>query len=138
MPFLSPCTTALTTSPPTNPQTPMKRSPLPIIAGAIALLLIPPFATDLFANRTTLQPQSLSDSKQSSEYPLGRDCIITLDSEFSKPVFAGRANIDSGFAAPDTVKGTIIEEKDFWLILKCGRNENWIPKSKILMISVQK
>ncbi|MEP4170132.1 MAG: hypothetical protein ABJO26_00460 [Luteolibacter sp.] len=107
-----------------------------MIAGAIALLLIPPFASDLLANLSTPQPPVLSTS-QGDEYPFARDCVITLDPQYSsKPVYAGDANIASGFVAPDTVRGIIIREQEHWLIVKCGRYENWIPKSKILMISV--
>lgn len=123
-------------APTIHPTPPMKSSPLLMIAGAVALLLIPPFASDLYANFSTPQsPLSLEISPE--DYPLGRDCVITLDPQHtSTPVFAGGANINTGFAAPDVIRGIIIREQAHWLIVKCGRYENWVPKSKILMISV--
>lgn len=68
-------------------------------------------------------------------YPLNRDCVVTVDPlSSSKPVIAGDANIVTGFRAPDTVEGTLIRFDAEWLVLRDGRNENWIPRNRVILI----
>ena len=51
---------------------------------------------------------------------------------------AGQANKVSGFVAPDTAEGILIQLDSDWLVLRDGSEENWIPKSKVLMIRVRR
>ena len=52
----------------------------------------------------------------------------------SKPVIAGKANIVTGFTAPDTVEGILVRCDAEWLVLRDGRNENWVPRNKVIML----
>ncbi len=114
----------------------MKRLPLFITAGVIALAATAPFASNVFANLSQ-QPAAQGYSMRQSEYPIGRDVVITVDPQHSsKPVYAGDANVITGFNAPDAVKGTLVEEKEHWLILREGIYEKWIPKSKVLLMTL--
>ncbi len=112
----------------------MKSFPLPLIAGAAALCLVPPFASDVLAS---LRPQDAPAgwTTPENEYLLGRDVVVTVDPLDSRSdVYAGDANIITGFVAPDTVRGTLIRMNPQWLVLEDGRNENWIPRHKVLLI----
>ena len=67
--------------------------------------------------------------------PVGRDVTVTLDPiANSKPVFAGDANVITGFNAPDVVKGIIVQMDDRWLVLQDGSAHDWVPLEKVLMI----
>ena len=118
--------------PPTHK--PMKRQPVIFLGAAILLLMGSPWISavlaDIRAPANTLGPASAP-----AGCPLNRNCVVTVDPlSSSKPVIAGDANIVTGFVAPDTVEGTLIRFDDEWLVLRAGRNENWIPKSKVIMI----
>ncbi len=116
----------------------MKRLPLFLTAGVLAIAAAAPFAQNVFASTSELSPEETSRiyASRPSEYPLGERVVITVDPEYtSKPVFAGSANIITGFDAPDAVQGILVEEKQHWLVLREGKIEKWIPKSKILLMS---
>ena len=113
----------------------MKRLPLFITAGVLALAAASPFAPNVLAN---INPEVANQnfSIPQSEYPLGQNVVITVDPQHSsKPVYAGDANIITGFDAPDAVRGILVEEKEHWLILREGKMEKWVPKSKILLMT---
>ncbi len=96
----------------------MKRLPLFITAGVLALAAASPFAPNVLAN---INPEVANQnfSIPQSEYPLGQNVVITVDPQHSsKPVYAGDANIITGFDAPDAVRGILVEEKEHWLILR--------------------
>lgn len=71
------------------------------------------------------------------DHPFQRRCVVTIDPLASSKVeIAGKSNIVTGFSAPDTVEGILIRLDAEWLVLRDGCEENWIPRSKLLMIHV--
>lgn len=116
----------------------MKRQSVLLFGGSalLAALLLwnPAFSSGTSATGIALDPR-----ESRIEYPLNRDCVITVDSRAeSKPVIAGDANIVTGFDAPDTAEGILIHMDSDWLVLRDGSEENWIPKAKVLMIRVSR
>ncbi len=113
----------------------MKRLPLFFIAGALALAAAAPFTSNVFAS-IPADSASRVNSAPPSAYPLGERVVITVDSESgSTPVYAGDANVITGFNAPDAISGILVEENGAWLILREGKIEKWVPKNKILLMS---
>lgn len=116
----------------------MKRLPLFISAGVLALAAAAPFAQNVLASTSDISPEEASRiyASRPSEYPLGERVVITVDPEYdSDRVYAGDANIITGFDAPNAVQGILVEEKEHWLVLREGKTEKWVPKSKILLMS---
>ncbi|MGJ8635197.1 MAG: hypothetical protein ACSHX7_14875 [Luteolibacter sp.] len=114
----------------------MKRLPLIVLAAVSCIILIGTLTSDLFANVQTQGPVP-GYTTVSSEYPLGRDCVVTVDPEgASKQVYAGDANVITGFIAPDTVRGILVSIDNQWMVLKEGKNENWIPRHKVILLRV--
>lgn len=114
----------------------MKPFPLILTACVFATVLITPIASSAFA---TLQSQAKTPELRLPriEYPLGQNCVITVDPlAASKPVYAGQTKINSGFIAPDTVRGVLIRVDESWMVLQEGINENWIPRNKVLLLRV--
>jgi len=114
----------------------MKRFPLFLLAGVISMTVIAPFAPNLLAS---IQPASTSPewNDPAKNYPIGRDCVVTVDPlAGSTAQYAGDANVITGFAAPDTVRGVLIRIDEHWLVLRDGRSENWIPRHKVILLHV--
>lgn len=112
----------------------MKRLPLFITAGVLAIAASAPFAQNVFADTTEISPEKTASPP--SEYPIGERVVITVDPQYSSDrVNAGDANIITGFDAPDAIRGILVEEKEHWLVLREGKIEKWVPKSKILLLS---
>jgi len=113
---------------------PMKKILAPLLACALTLASIP-LITQLFAERSaaeTVVPASVSEA----EFPIGRKCIVTLDPRAqSTPVFAGDSKILTGLSAPDVMEGKMLADRGQWIVIKTVSRENWVPKSKILLIS---
>ncbi|WP_411825613.1 hypothetical protein [Luteolibacter sp. AS25] len=101
-------------------------------AAAATLFMIPPFAGDVSAQTAVVEKDSAE-----SEYPIGKNCIITLDPQDSSVIdLKNDGSVDRGFVAPLTVRGIITRDHGAWLIISEGRYENWVPKSKILMMRI--
>lgn len=114
----------------------MKTSPQLLLAGVISLSLIAPFTSSLLANIQSTAT-SLEKNTPKMDYPLGRDCVVTVDPlADSTKRYAGDANVITGFAAPDTVNGKLIRIDEHWLILQNGHTENWIPRQKVILLHV--
>jgi len=112
----------------------MKRLPLFITAGMVAIAAAAPFAQNVFADTTEISPEKAASPP--SEYPIGERVVITVDPQCSSDrVKAGDVNIITGFDARDAVQGILVEEKEHWLVLREGKTEKWVPKSKILLMS---
>ncbi len=116
----------------------MKRQSL-LLAGATAVLATLPFWAPAVSTGTNAADLSPGPPELRVDYPLNRSCVVTVDPRAaSKPEIAGQANKVSGFVAPDTAEGILIHLDSDWLVLRDGSEENWIPKSKILMIRVHR
>lgn len=106
----------------------MKRS---LVLGGMAVLLIP--ATALIEQRA----QSASPQEASKlTFPYGMECVITLDRNtlhLDLPTTALPPGT-SGFYDDWTARGELIYLNEEWCVLKDGTYEDWIPRSKILMI----
>lgn len=105
-----------------------------MIASVCLLCLVPPFASDVLAS---LRPQDSPPEWTTPEnkYLIGIEVAVTVDPIDSKSaVYAGEANIITGFIAPNTIRGTIIRMNPQWIVLEEGKSENWIPRHKVLMI----
>lgn len=116
----------------------MKKQSL-LLAGGTAVLATLPFWAPAVSTGTNATgfPPDLQELRV--EYPLNRSCVVTVDPRAaSKPEIAGQANKVSGFVAPDTAEGILIHFDSDWLVLRDGSEENWIPKSKVLMIRVRR
>lgn len=73
------------------------------------------------------------------EFPLNRPCVVTVDPRAeSKREVVGQGNKISGFAAPDTAEGILVQMDSEWLVLRDGSYESWIPRSKVLLIRVSR
>jgi len=114
----------------------MKRIPL-LVLGAVALFVLIAVWTPgvLVAARAT-EP-SLRSLPEPLDYPLNRSCIVTVDPySLSKTEIVGPANKSTGFVAPDTAEGMLVRLDHEWVVLRDGKHDNWIPKTKVLMIHV--
>lgn len=112
----------------------MKKILAPLLACAITLAFIP-LVTQLFAQPSAAETGT-TGSVSGAEFPIGRECILTLDSQAkSTPVFAGDAKIQTGLSAPDVMEGKLIADRGYWLVIKTPSRENWVLKSKVLLIS---
>lgn len=112
----------------------MKPFPLFVIAIALGGALVPPFTDSLRANAPQTPHQRTVPEK---DYPLGVDCVVTVDPlDASTKVYAGDANVVTGFSAPDTVEGVLIHIDENWLILRKGKAVNWVPRKKVLLLHV--
>jgi hypothetical protein len=74
-------------------------------------------------------------AEEISQSLLNMRCIVTLDPQSwpSQPI-AGTANIDTGFIAPNVVRGVLVRIDSDWVVLSDGCDENWMPRQKVLMI----
>jgi hypothetical protein len=116
----------------------MKRQSL-LLAGGSAILATLPFWAPAVSTGTNAAEFPPGPQELRVEYPLNRSCVVTVDPRAtSKPEIAGQANKVSGFVAPDTAEGILIHLDSDWLVLRDGSEENWIPKSKVLMIRVSR
>lgn len=105
-----------------------------VLGSAISLLMCSPWISAALTG-ARVSGGTVPPAAAVGVYPTNRDCVVTVDSlSTPKAVIAGDANIVTGFAAPDTVEGTLIRLDAEWLVLRSGCNENWIPKNKVLMI----
>lgn len=106
----------------------MKKS---LVLGGIAALLIP--ASALIERRA--QASSPREASQVT-FPYGMECVVTLDRNTLSLDLATAAPPPgtSGFFDDWTARGDLIYLNDEWCVLKDGTYENWIPRSKILMI----
>jgi len=72
-------------------------------------------------------------------YPYGMgECIVTLDPQAYRHTSAPAPGEPSGFQSDGTLRGELIYLSDEWCVLKDGTFENWIPRTKLLMIRVSK
>lgn len=104
-----------------------------LLGGTILLIMSSAWIPGVLAGARS--PVTLTSNAPPLEYPLNRDCVVTVDPLSSpKPVIAGKANKVTGFVAPDTVEGALIRLDADWLVLRDGCNENWIPRNKVILI----
>ena len=114
----------------------MKRLPLIVLATVVCTVLIGMLTSNLTANVETASSVS-AYSESTVNYPIGLRCVVTVDPEsVQKERFAGGANIITGFIAPDTVRGILVSVDDEWVILQDGKYDNWIPRDKVILLSV--
>lgn len=112
----------------------MKKILAPLLACAFTLASIP-LVAQLFAERSAAETEG-SSTMSGDKFTIGRKCIVTLDPRAkSTPVFAGDSKILTGLSAPDVMEGKLIADHGQWLVIKTTSRENWVPKSKILLIS---
>ncbi len=112
----------------------MKQQLIIFVGGAIALIFCSAWIpSEQSAARTPIKPPTTVERR--IEFPLGQRCAVTLDPRAaSKPVVAGKANIVTGFDAPDIAEGILVRMDNEWLVLRGGSDENWIPMNKVLMV----
>ena len=113
----------------------MKTKPLIALCVVLALIVCSNSIPSVLASNrlSVVSPQSPSEVQLA--YPISRRCVVTVDPfSSSTPVVAGSANIVTGFVAPNTIEGSVVAMDDEWLVIRSGRHENWIPRSKVLMI----
>ena len=117
------------------PQITMKRNSTILLTCTIPLVIYTLWNPEVLAG---MRPQTPPvPGARAIDYPLGQRCVVTVDPlAASKPPIAGTANKVTGFVATDTAEGTLIRIDSEWLVLRDGSNENWIPRSKIIMIHV--
>lgn len=109
-----------------------------LVGGAVMLAMVPVWTSGITAGpqhgSVALMPGGLLAGSA-----LNRACVVTVDTRGApKPEFAGPGNMISGFSAPDTAEGILIDVDSEWLVLRDDGEENWIPRNKILMLRVRR
>lgn len=110
-----------------------------IVCGAVAMLAMLPVLTSGLPAGVQVNDLPRVQGESMVESPLNRSCVVTVDPRAeSKREVVGQGNKISGFAAPDTAEGILVQMDSEWLVLRDGSYENWIPRNKVLLIRVSR
>lgn len=92
---------------------------------AVAGLLVPRMAEG--------QP-SAAQPKAAIEWPLGSECVVTVQTQawMNTPVLP--PGKQSGFEPDYTMKGKVVYWGSDWIVLRDGTYENWISRDKVLTV----
>ena len=77
---------------------------------------------------------SAGQAKTAIEWPLGSECVVTVQTQawMNTPVLP--PGKQSGFEPDYTLKGKVVYWGADWIVLRDGTYENWISRDKVLTV----